>query len=69
MKGKMGRKVPILFTEKMLVCIDYIINHRQQHGVPKSNLYVFACPHTQNPIRGYDAVKFTVSKSGGSGDL
>lgn len=41
-KGKRGRKVPIILTEEMKDSIGLLIKTRKAVGIPDANTYVFA---------------------------
>jgi hypothetical protein len=62
-RGKRGRKVPVLLASEMKDNVDYLISKRNEIGVAESNEYVFAVPTHQSDrhIRGSDCVrKFSV---------
>lgn len=58
-RGKRGRKVPMLLTRELEASIKLIINVRKTIGVNPANKYVFAIPTTNslNFIRGSDALR------------
>ena len=43
-KGKRGRKVPILMTNEVAKAIKCLIATRSTVGIPKENKYIFAAP-------------------------
>ncbi|XP_014679515.1 PREDICTED: uncharacterized protein LOC106819387 [Priapulus caudatus] len=51
-RGKRGRKVPVLLTAEMSRNIDLLIDNRFNSGVPEANKFLFAIPHTTSYIRG-----------------
>ena len=58
-RGKRGRKVPVILTKKLQAAVELIVNLRNAVGVNPENKYVFAVP-TMNSIhylRGSDAIR------------
>ncbi|XP_063993690.1 uncharacterized protein LOC135171231 isoform X2 [Diachasmimorpha longicaudata] len=45
-RGKLGRGVPVLVDNEVLECLELIISHREQAGVPPKNDYLFGLPST-----------------------
>ena len=45
-RGKRGRKVPVILTPEMINAIDVLIKTRKAVGIADENLYVFARPNT-----------------------
>ncbi|XP_024893456.1 uncharacterized protein LOC112468487 [Temnothorax curvispinosus] len=43
-RGKLSRTVPVLLTNKLLKCINLILQLREKAEVPKKNPYVFGLP-------------------------
>lgn len=58
-KGKRGRKVPVIFTPELRQCVSLLISTRNAVGIPESNPYVFARPGKQStkPIRAWDCLR------------
>ena len=62
-RGKKGRKVPLIFTQDVDNAIGVIINLRKAVGVSDKNPYVFAVPlGSVKYIRGPDAIRKHVRK-------
>jgi len=53
-RGKRGRKVPVLLTNELSQCCRLLVEKRMCAGVCEDNQYLFACPvaGSKNPIRG-----------------
>ena len=43
-RGKTGRKVPVLLTKELSDCIDLLVQRRSPAGVCAQNPHLFACP-------------------------
>ncbi|KAG8176112.1 hypothetical protein JTE90_025570 [Oedothorax gibbosus] len=58
-RGKRGRRVPILLTDEMKVCVELLIKHRNLTGVSANNDYIFAKSKfgSIKPIRGGDVLR------------
>ena len=56
-RGKHGRKVPILLTKSLTQAIDLLSKTRETVGVMDKNKYFFAVPNSLNYIRGNDALR------------
>ncbi|XP_078513618.1 uncharacterized protein LOC144772856 isoform X2 [Lissotriton helveticus] len=58
-RGKGGRKVPILLTKNMKHSIDALITNRQYVGINELNTYVFARPYfsSMESISGSDCLR------------
>lgn len=58
-RGKRGRKVPVLITKQLEGALNVIINLRGTVGVNENNKYVFAIPTMQSLqyLRGSDALR------------
>lgn len=54
-KGKRGRKVPVLFTEEMKKSIDILLEAREEAGVTQP--YLFSRPGISKPYRGTDCIR------------
>ncbi|KAL3971540.1 a disintegrin and metalloproteinase with thrombospondin motifs 2 [Sarotherodon galilaeus] len=56
-KGKRGRKVPILLTPDMMTSMDLLVNTRRDCEVLDENPFMFARPKALTHIRGSDVVR------------
>ncbi|XP_073690489.1 uncharacterized protein [Garra rufa] len=58
-RGKRGRKVPILLPANVKESVDLLIKTREHVGISSSNPYIFARPFygSQESIRGCDCLK------------
>ena len=56
-RGKHGRKVPMLLTKQLSESIDIILKTRETVGILEDNKYVFAVPNSLYYIRGSDALR------------
>ncbi|XP_041853923.1 uncharacterized protein LOC121648062 [Melanotaenia boesemani] len=58
-RGKRGRKVPVLFTINIKESVELLIKTREEVGISPTNPYIFALPFfgSQESIRGYDCLK------------
>ena len=63
-RGKQGRKVPILLTPDTINAVNCLIATRETVGVNKGNLYVFAAPsrNSLSYLRGCDCLSSVVSQ-------
>ncbi|KAM8854804.1 M-phase phosphoprotein 8 isoform 2-T2 [Spinachia spinachia] len=57
LEGQYGRNMLVLLTERMVASIDLLIDNREQAGVSKSNLYLFARTEGPSFIRGLDCFR------------
>ncbi|XP_035993659.1 uncharacterized protein LOC118563357 [Fundulus heteroclitus] len=57
-RGKRGRKVPVLLTPEMQQSLDMLVSKRQECGVPTENIYLFARPFAMSCYRGSDCLRF-----------
>jgi len=64
LRGKRDGIVPLLVTEHVRSAIDLLVESRSSAGVKMSNQYVFALSHSENYIRGSDAVRKAAVHSG-----
>lgn len=62
-RGKRGRKVPILMTQDTVHHIDLLIKFRNQTGIPDQNRYVFGRGNF-SCLRGCDVLRFVASSCG-----
>ncbi|XP_031174403.1 uncharacterized protein LOC116063546 [Sander lucioperca] len=58
-RGKRGRKVPVLFPTNVKESVELLIKTREEVGIPPNNPYIFArpCYGSQENIRGCDSLK------------
>lgn len=56
-RGKRGRKVPVLLTDRMCSSVDLLIETRSCVGVPLDNPYIFANGEGDGFIRGSDCLR------------
>ena len=56
-RGKRGRKVPVLLTKRVTASLDLLNKYRSEVGVPEDNPYVFARVEAMTPIRGADCLR------------
>lgn len=56
-RGKRGRKVPVLLTDRMCLSLDMLIKLRSRVGVPITNHYMFARIEADTHIRGSDCLR------------
>ncbi|CAL8352221.1 unnamed protein product [Lota lota] len=56
-KGKRGKKVLILFTDRMKSSVDTLIDFRDTVGVPKENPFVFARLEDNSHIQASDCLR------------
>lgn len=63
-RGKRGRKVPMLLTPQMKKSIDLLIEKRKEVGIPDDNPYIFARASKQSlsHLRGWECLKKCVSE-------
>lgn len=63
-RGKRGRKVPVLLKENMVSSIDILIAKRELGGIPLENPYLFPCPGVDGYFRISDALHALAIESG-----
>ncbi|XP_027866475.1 uncharacterized protein LOC114148944 isoform X2 [Xiphophorus couchianus] len=56
-KGKRGRKVPILLTPNMASSMELLVQNRRNCDVLDENPYMFGRPQTLNHFRGSDIIR------------
>lgn len=56
-RGKRGRRVPIILTPDITENIQLLIENRKEMCILPENEYVFAIPNSFNSIRGHDCLK------------
>ncbi|KAI9532240.1 hypothetical protein NQZ68_033865 [Dissostichus eleginoides] len=57
-RGKRGRRFPVLLTPAMQQALDLLVGTRQECGVPKENIYLFARPSAFTCYRGSDCLRY-----------
>ncbi|XP_051246592.1 uncharacterized protein LOC127357967 isoform X5 [Dicentrarchus labrax] len=57
LRGKWGRKVPVLLTPAMQQALDLLVSKREECGVPRENIYLFARPSAFTCYRGSDCLR------------
>lgn len=64
-KGKRGRKVPILLTSEMKEAVDALVAAREVVGISEENTYLFARPSlgSKTPLRGSDCLAIMAAES------
>ncbi|XP_041823315.1 uncharacterized protein LOC121628352 isoform X2 [Melanotaenia boesemani] len=66
-RGKRGRKVPVLLTKQMSESLDFLIENRNQDNeILDSNEYVFARQNSDSHLRGSDCLRKYAVFSGAS---
>lgn len=65
-RGKRGRKVPVLLTEDLVKAIVALIDTRSEIGIHPQNQYVFAAPTRESLsfLRGHDSMANITSRCG-----
>ncbi|XP_026089426.1 uncharacterized protein LOC113063327 isoform X1 [Carassius auratus] len=63
-RGKRGRKVPVLLTPNMIVAMDLLVNMRERCQVPVENKHLFARPGALSHYRGGDCIHQYARASG-----
>ncbi|VEN35544.1 unnamed protein product, partial [Callosobruchus maculatus] len=63
--GKRGRGVPVLFDESVRECLDIAIKCRDNF-FQTNNIYLFALPHTSEPVSGYHTFRKHATKALGA---
>ena len=65
-RGKRGRKVPIILTAEMVKAILSLIHYRGAAGVNRENKYIFAAPTRDSLkfLRGHDCLSAVVQRCG-----
>ncbi|XP_034545080.1 uncharacterized protein LOC117816825 isoform X2 [Notolabrus celidotus] len=65
-KGKRGRKVPILLTPDMMTSMNLLVKTRQNCDVPDENPFLFARPQALSHFRGSDVIRHIAQSCGAS---
>lgn len=65
-RGKRGRKVPLILTSEIVKSMNALIKYRSMVGVKRENKYVFAAPTRDSlrHLRGHDCLAAVVNKVG-----
>ncbi|XP_058639539.1 uncharacterized protein LOC131544877 isoform X2 [Onychostoma macrolepis] len=63
-RGKRGRKEPVLLTPDMVVAMDLLVNMREKCQVPVENQHLFARPGALSHYRGGDCIRQYAQASG-----
>lgn len=56
-RGKRGRKVPILLTPDMLTSMELLVKTRRNCEVPDENVFMFGRPQALSHFRGSDVIR------------
>lgn len=65
-RGKRGRKVPILLTPDMLTSMELLVKTRRNCDVPDENPFMFARPQALSNFRGSDVIRQIAQSCGAS---
>lgn len=65
-KGKRGRKVPLLLTPEMQASMELLLKTRHDCEVLESNEFMFARPQALSHLRGSDAIRQMAQRCGAS---
>lgn len=57
-RGKLGRKVPLLLTPAMQQTLNLLVSKRQECGILSENTYLFARPSSLICYRGSDSLQY-----------
>ncbi|XP_041857139.1 M-phase phosphoprotein 8 isoform X2 [Melanotaenia boesemani] len=57
LEGQYGRNMLVLLTDRMVLSVDLLVEHREQTGVSKTNPYLFARTEGPSFIRGLDCFR------------
>ncbi|KAK0131235.1 hypothetical protein N1851_034057 [Merluccius polli] len=63
-KGKRGRKVPLLLTPEMQASMDLLNKTRNACEVPENNAFFFARPQALTHFRGSDVIRQVAQSCG-----
>ena len=65
-RGKKGRKVPLVLTLEVKKAIDALNKHREAVGIHPDNPYVFARPNknSRKCLRGWDCIRSVAENAG-----
>ncbi|XP_067311201.1 uncharacterized protein [Pseudorasbora parva] len=67
-RGKRGRKVPVLLTPAMVDSLNLLVEKRKECGVA-DNSYMFARPYAVSHYRGSDCIRYFVNACGAKNPL
>lgn len=56
-KGKRGRKVPVLLTEEMKTHVVFLMDTRKNVDIMTENVYLFPIPNSEHCVRGSDCIR------------
>lgn len=62
-KGKRGRRVPVLLSKEMVRGIELIVKFQKEYS-PTADNYIFVLPHQSKPLAGWTAIKTVTAKLG-----
>ncbi|XP_076837036.1 uncharacterized protein LOC143482555 [Brachyhypopomus gauderio] len=63
-KGKRGRKVPLLLTPDMLASMELLVKCRRKCDVPDENQFMFGRPQALSHFRGSDVIRLIAQSCG-----
>ncbi|XP_028985935.1 uncharacterized protein LOC114843500 [Betta splendens] len=63
-KGKRGRKVPVLLTPKMIDALSLLTDSRSECCVNEKNVFLFARPKSMSHYRGHDCLRIHSNQCG-----
>lgn len=68
-RGKRGRKVPVLLTPAMVDSLNLLVEKRKECGVADNNSYMYARPYAMSHYRGSDCIRYFVKACGAKNPL
>lgn len=63
-RGKRGRKVPVLLTPAMVKALELLAKERSACGVLPENMYIFARPGSTTYLKGSDCIRLFARECG-----
>lgn len=66
-RGKQGKKVPVLLSPDMVSSLEMLVNYRWYCDIPDNNVYLFGRPEAGSHLRGSDAICAIASQCGVKG--
>ncbi|XP_024121096.1 uncharacterized protein LOC112142076 isoform X1 [Oryzias melastigma] len=63
-RGKRGRKVPVLLTPEVVTSMEILVKTRFDCGVPENNPFFFGRPDAATHFRGSDVIRHTARSCG-----
>lgn len=66
-RGKRGKKVPVLLSPDMVSSLEMLVNYRRQCDILDNNVYLFGRPEAESHLRGSDAIRAIASQCGAKG--